>query len=338
MKTLTTLGSALLCFGLSMLAPVTFAAELNLPRDGWASWLVPAVEDAPAWCCWDWREGNPTAKACRLDGSNDGYGSRGGARTDAVRVYARFDAGKIDRLRALSAICSVQTSTTVQDLGAVSADDSARWLATLTTPQDADKTRPAVGREALAALAIHRGDVAFNELADIARNDARKKNRKEAVFWLAHLRGVSGARAATAIMFGDEDADVREHAAFAVSQSKSPDAASDLIRLANTDATSSVRSQAWFWLARTESPATEAAIGSALRKETDDDVRRQAIFALSQLPEERATRALIAVAEDRSRPSEDRKTAVFWLAQSKSRAAQTYLENMLAGGKSAAVR
>ncbi|MBB6093900.1 hypothetical protein HNQ60_002781 [Povalibacter uvarum] len=337
MKTIK-IGSALLCFGFSVLAPAAFAAELKLPRDGWASWQVPAVEDAPAWCCWDWREGNPTARACRLDGSNDGYGSRDGAKTDTVRVYARFDAGKIDRLRALSASCSVQTSTTVQDLGAVSVDDSARWLATLTKRKDSDGTRPAIGREALAALAIHRGDVAFNELSDVASNDARRKNRKEAVFWLAHLRGLPGAKAATAIMFGDEDADVREHAAFAVSQSKSPEAASDLIRLANTDAASSVRSQAWFWLARTESPATEGAIGSALRKETDDDVRRQAIFALSQLPEGRATRALIAVAEDRSRPSEDRKSAVFWLAQSKATAAQTYLEDVLTGGKSAAVR
>jgi HEAT repeat protein len=139
-------------------------------------------------------------------------------------------------------------------------------------------------------------------------------------------------------MFGDEDADVREHAAFAVSQSKSPDAAADLIRLANTDEDAGVRSHAWFWLAKTQSAATEGAIGSALRKETNDHVRRQAIFALSQLPEDRATRSLIALAEDRSRPSEDRKGAVFWLAQSKGGAAQAYLEKVLTGGESAAVR
>lgn len=338
MNTARTIGRTLLCFALSTLAPMAYAAELKLPRDGWASWQVPAVEGAPAWCCWDWRDGDSTAKACRLDGGHDGYGSRNGEKTDAVRVYARFDAGKLRRLRALSATCSVQTETTVQDLGVVSADDSARWLATLAKPQGGDSMRPEMIREALAALAIHRGDIAHNELADIARNDARKKNRKEAVFWLAHVRGHAGAKAATAIMFGDEDADVREHAAFAVSQSRSADAASDLIRLANADAAASVRAQAWFWLARTESAATEGAIGSALRKETDDNVRRQAVFALSQLPEDRATRALIAVAEDRSGSSEDRKSAVFWLTQSKAAAAQAYLEKVLAGGNSAAVR
>ena len=152
---------------------------------------------------------------------------------------------------------------------------------------------------------------------------------------MAHLRGQPGAKVATAIMFGDDDPEVREHAAFAVSQSKSPEAASDLIRLANTDTNARVRGQAWFWLAKTESPATEAAIRSALRKENDDEVHNQAIFALSQLPDDRATKALIAVVEDQSRPSEDRKHAIFWLAQSNATGAQEYLEKMLVGAESA---
>ena len=28
------------------------AAGLELPRDGWVSWEVAAVDRAPAWCCW----------------------------------------------------------------------------------------------------------------------------------------------------------------------------------------------------------------------------------------------------------------------------------------------
>ncbi|HEY5810458.1 MAG TPA: HEAT repeat domain-containing protein [Povalibacter sp.] len=330
--------STLLCF-LSALALPAVAGDLKLPRDGWAGWEVPAVDEAPAWCCQDWHGSDATPRPCRLDSGHDGYGSRDGATTDSIRVYARFDGGKIQRVRALSATCPVQTRTDIQELGTVSADDSARWLAELARTKDVDaSTQAAVSRDALAALAIHRGDVAQDALAGIASNDPRRKNRKEAVFWLAHLRGLPGAKVATAIMFGDEDADVREHAAFAVSQSKSPDAAGDLIRLANTDADTGVRARAWFWLAKTESPATEGAIGSALRKESSDEVRQQAIFALSQLPEERATRALIAVAEDRSRPSEDRKQAVFWLAQSQANGAQAYLEKVLTANQSTTTR
>jgi len=319
-----------LCVVSSMLATYAFAADFTLPRDGWVSWQVPAVEDAPDWCCRDWRDGKSTPKPCQLDTGRDGYGSRDGAKTDSMRVYARFERGKVERLRALSASCPVQTNTSIQDRGTVSTDASAHWLAGLVQQSDGDaRSRDLVVRDALAALAVHRGDVARDALTGIARNNARTTNRKEAVFWLAHLRGVEGAAIATSIMFGDEDAEVREHAAFAVSQSKSPQAAADLIRLANTDADPGVRGNAWLWLARTESTATEDAIDSALRKESDDAVRRQAIFALSQLPDVRATRALITVLEDQSRLSEDRKQAVFWLSQSKSAAAQTYLERLL---------
>ena len=131
-------------------------------------------------------------------------------------------------------------------------------------------------------------------------------------------------------MFDDPDADIREHAAFAVSQSTSPHAARDLIRLATTDPAANVRSHAWFALSQTESMEAEGAIAAALRRETDGGVREQAIFALSQLPDERATRALIRVAEDKSLPREERKRAVFWLSQSDSSAAQSYLEEVLA--------
>ena len=92
------------------------------------------------------------------------------------------------------------------------------------------------------------------------------------------------------------------------------------------------RSRAGLVLARAHRSAeAEAAIAAALRKDADEHVREQAIFALSQLPDERATRALIAAAEDRALSREQRKRAVFWLAQSESAAAQAYLEKVLVG-------
>jgi HEAT repeat protein len=332
MNTIQLIRAAMLClvpFAFSMHAS---AAELTLPRDGWASWQVPAVDDAPDWCCFShWKDRNATHQPCRLERKDGNFGGRDGETTDSIRVYARIAGGKIDRLRALSATCPVQADTAIQDLGAVSVDDSARWLAALVKGREADTgARHRVADEALAALAIHRGDIAHDALVDIARRGARDDNREQAVFWLAHLRGREGAKIATSIMFDDPDADIREHAAFAVSQSISPTADKDLIRLANTDPEAQVRSHAWFSLSQTESSATEGAIDAALRKETDRGVREQAIFALSQLPDERATRALIKVAEDKSLAREERKRAVFWLSQSESSAAQAYLQEVLA--------
>ena len=67
-------------------------------------------------------------------------------------------------------------------------------------------------------------------------------------------------------MFSDKDADVREHAAFAITQSKSPRVAQDLTRLGNTDKEGDVRAQAWFWLAQTGAAEAEIAIGAALKQ------------------------------------------------------------------------
>jgi hypothetical protein len=80
----------LLC---ALVAPA-FSAELSVPRDGWASWQVPAVDGAPAWCCGSWRDPEPRRMACKLDGHREGYGIRdGGASADAVKMYARMAGG-----------------------------------------------------------------------------------------------------------------------------------------------------------------------------------------------------------------------------------------------------
>lgn len=314
------------------LASPALAAELKLPRDGWSSWEVAAVEGAPAWCCWngngDDRKGSWSS--CKLDANSGGFGNRDDETTATMKIYARTTGGKVDRLRTLSTTCPVQAATEIRDLGAVTTDDSARWLIDLAKRDDPDSAkRHRIGDDVLAALAVHRGSLARDALAAMARNDARKETRKEAVFWLGQARGNEGADIISSIMFNDKDPDVREHAAFALGQSKSPRVAADLIKLGNTDKSGDVRSQAWFWLAQNGAPEAESAINAALRKDSDDDVREQAVFALSQLPDERSAKALIATAEDRSLPREQRKRAVFWLGQSESDDAQAYLERVL---------
>lgn len=309
------------------------ADELKLPREGWVSWQVAAVDKAPGWCCYNsWKDGDGSPTTCQLDGSSRGYGL--GSRdttTDSLKVYARLAGGKIERLQALAAGCPVESKTPIQDLGSVPPDDSARWLIAHVKTEGTDgMTDRPIGESALAALSMHRGDVARDALAGFARNDASTETRKWAVFWLAMGRGAEGADIVSAAMFNDPDEDLRKHAAFAMSQTHSARAAPDLIKLGNTDKSGEVRAQAWFWLAQTGAPEAEKEIAKALRKDGDDDVREQAIFALSQLPGERATKALIAAAEDQSLTREQRKRAVFWLSQSNSDSAQAYLEKVLA--------
>ncbi|HEU4778682.1 MAG TPA: HEAT repeat domain-containing protein [Steroidobacteraceae bacterium] len=312
--------------------PPAYSAELKLPRDGWVSWQVAAVDDAPAWCCWSHLHDRVAPRpACGLDGGSNGYGIRDDAKTDSVKVYVRVAGGKIDRLQALSATCPVEAKTPIQELDGVAADDSARWLIARTRQAGADGVshRP-LAESSLAALAMHRGDLARDALSEFARGDAHVETRKWAVFWLAKLRGAEGAAVTSSVMFNDKDAELRKHAAFAMAQSKSPRVTPDLIRLGNTDKVGDVRAKAWFWLAHTGAVGSEQAIAQALRKDAEDDVREQVILALSLLPEERATRALIATAEDRSLSIEQRKRAVFWLSQSESGSALAYMDKVLA--------
>ncbi|HYJ40291.1 MAG TPA: HEAT repeat domain-containing protein [Steroidobacteraceae bacterium] len=311
--------------------PQLHAAELTLPREGWASWQVSAAENAPAWCCWSsWKDRDVSPTSCRLDDRPDHYGTRSDEKTDSIKVYARVAGGRIDRLQVLSATCQVETRTPVNELGNVTVEDSARWLIARARQSGNDAaTGNPISESALAALAMHRGDFARDALAEFSR-DPRIETRKWAVFWLAQLRGDEGAAITSTVMFNDKDEDVRKHAAFALAQTKSPRAAADLIRQGNTDKVGDVRAQAWFWLAQTGAAEAEQAIAAALRKDADEHVREHAVFALSQLPDDRAPRALIATAEDQSLSREQRKRAVFWLSQSESDSAQAYLEKVLA--------
>jgi HEAT repeat protein len=143
--------------------------------------------------------------------------------------------------------------------GRAGKDDSARWLIDLGKQAELGTVkRQRIGDNVLAALAIHRGNFARDALGGMARNDARKETRRQAVFWLAQVRGAEGSEITSSVMFNDQDPDVRKHAAFALGQSKSPGVAADLIRLGNTDQVGDVRAQAWFWLAQSESDAAQA--------------------------------------------------------------------------------
>jgi len=250
----------------SAAASPALAAEPKLPRDGWVSWDVPAFEGAPAWCCFDWKARDSAPPACKLDGHDSGYGNRHDEKTDTVTMYARTTAGKLDRLRVLAATCPVEVGAPIEEQ-AVTADESARWLLAQVGAAGTDAgARRRLADDALAALSMHRGDV---------------------------------ARAG-------------------------------LVKVGNEDPLGDIRSKAWFWLAMTGAPNAESAISSAVRRDPDDHVREEAVFALSRLPDDRATRALIAAAEDQSLSREQRKRAVFWLSQSESSGALAYLDRVLA--------
>lgn len=241
------------------LAPQARTAELPLPKDGWVSWQVEAVEGAPAFCCWSsWDRRVADTRTCDLDGDSPGYGSRDEAKTDSVRVYARFAKGQLERLRTLASACLVTAKTPIQPIDGIATDDSTRWLAGL-------RKQGSFGEDALASLAVHRGDVAFGTMQRIARDDADADTRKRAIFWLALLCGTPGAELAKTALYNDSDPDVREHAVFALSLQPDELAAKALIAAAEDRALPrELRKRALFWLAQSESPVATAYLEKVL--------------------------------------------------------------------------
>ena len=75
----------------------------------------------------------------------------------------------------------------------------------------------------------------------------------------------------------------------------------------------------------------DSEIQRAIGDEKDQNVREEAIFALSQLPEERAAKALVEVIEDQRLSDEDRPHALFWLAQLDSESGMAYIESLFSG-------
>ncbi len=312
---------------LSLFAGKPASADMpELRADGWYTWKVPAAADAPNWCCYSWSSGIAKEKMCDLDGGHRGFGSSDSDKGmgDELQIYALVDRGNITEIRPLSAQCPVKSNSTIVDLGLIDANDSIDRLAPF-IGKDED-----LSTEALAAIAAHAGDKSLHILLDATGSRHDKELRESAVFWLAQIRGPEARKEIEELMFEDRDPEFREEVAFAYSQSNIRNRAAAIIKLGNEDSNADVRSQAWFWLAQTGAQESEAAIFNAIANDASAEVREDAVFALSQLPDERAVKALATVLEDRNQDKEVREQALFWLAQSDSDTAFTYVDRLFA--------
>ena len=122
---------------------------------------------------------------------------------------------------------------------------------------------------------------------------------------------------------------MREHAVFALTESKVPEALNTVIRVAHEDKSPRVRSQALFWLAqRAGRKMAESAINDAITNDPETEVKKKAVFALTQMPAGDGVPLLIQVARTNRNP-EVRKQAIFWLGQNKDPRALAFIEEVL---------
>ncbi len=200
--------------------------------------------------------------------------------------------------------------TAVTDLGRLPAGSTGAALVAIAGRASGDAGSDLV----FAALLADSVDL-VEPLVRLARaSGAEVDTREAAVFWLgnaveddvvAELEDLATDRAIPM--------DVRESAVFALSQTEYGDGQSALMRIAQGDSPVDLRENAVFWLGQSGGPEViDFLVGLA---RGTSSLGEKAVFALSQLEELQARRALRALVTDAGVSRDVRENAIFWLGQ-----------------------
>ncbi len=188
---------------------------LSLNKEGWHTWKVNAVENAPNWCC-NSRQGKEVVGAvCDLDSRSHGFSRQlKDAIADEMQIYVKITDGQTDSIRTYGANCSVVSQSEIIDHGTVAPTASLDWLA---KQIGTDKH---IGGDALAAIAVHDSNQAQRLLESTAHANQPLETRKQAIFWMGQVRAQQSVGELTRLMLKDDVEEIREHAVFSVSQSE----------------------------------------------------------------------------------------------------------------------
>jgi len=170
-------------------------------------------------------------------------------RPDTMVVLYRVEEKAVQKVRIFSPDCELDAGgRAIHWLDNVNPSESVKLLSSLVSGND--KVRSG----ALAALSMHRDDVAVPELLTLARSDASGKVRGDALFWLAQSAGRTVAGDITGAIDNDPDTEVKKRAVFALSQLPRDEGIPLLINVAKTNRNPAVKKQAMFWLGQSKDP------------------------------------------------------------------------------------
>jgi HEAT repeat protein len=147
-----------------------------------------------------------------------------------------------------------------------------------------------------------------------AREDAPRKNRETAIFWIGQSRKDGSSAYLRQLFSALTDDGLKDKVLFAISQSGDHAGEDWLLEQAvNPKNATRIRKQALFWAS--QGGASTAKIAAIYDKSTDVEFRDQVIFALSQKNDAASVDKLLDIAKN-EKDRERRKKAIFWLGQS----------------------
>jgi hypothetical protein len=166
--------------------------------------------------------------------------SHGDSRVEYEDIYlvARLEDRRITKLRMVEPTCPLTGTRVIEN---VTPEASLDFLVGQLESDD----------HLVAAIAMHDHPRTVPELSRLARNHARTKVRREAIFWLGQRAGEKAAGELRRAVDDDPEDEVREHAVFAISQLPPDRAIPLLVDLVKNHKRPAIRKRAMFWLAQT---------------------------------------------------------------------------------------
>ncbi len=110
---------------------------------------------------------------------SDGWYSWQIAEDEELEIYARMESGRPREIHIPGWQCGHSVVPAAENLGTISAAGSAAWLGRFVSP------RSDVSTEVMAAISAHPGGEGTRILRNVVQSDGNRKNREEAIFWLA---------------------------------------------------------------------------------------------------------------------------------------------------------
>jgi HEAT repeats len=234
----------------------------------WVGYRVPMIPGPRQMCCYDSTSSisGDCCGTCRLESGGGVTMTTGDVQQRGTRVVlepateflvlARFEAGKVTRIRTFTPDCDVDASgLTLVWLNDVKPDESVAWLESLTDT-----------KQAIHAIAMQSAPSALNVLIRTARQDPDKRRRSDALFWLAQRAGQQAVATITDAINNDPETEVKKKAVFALSQLPHDEGVPKLIEIARTHRNPEVKKQAFFWLGQTKDPRAIALFEEILLK------------------------------------------------------------------------
>jgi hypothetical protein len=301
----------------------------------WLGYAVPILPGDRQMCCWQ----NNAMCGCSLEPVNGVDSGTTVTNNQTVKlegpthlaILFRVENREVGKIRTFTPECSIDAGgLPFVWLSDVKPAESIKLLESL-AKQDAAGRRDITrrGDAAVMSIALHADPAADRALEDLVAPNEAEPIRRQAASWLGTARGKRGFEILSRVVRDDPSDKIREHAVFALTQSKEPDALAPVIRAAHEDKSPHVRGQALFWLAqRAGAKVAETAIGDAIANDPETEVKKKAVFALTQMPHEEGVPLLIQVARTNHNPAV-RKQAMFWLGQSKDPRALAFFEEVL---------